>query len=280
MINQKTKFYVNISDYFNINRLQVINLPFWDSVVGEPRQQFCALLPLLTVGLFMTSLPQKHFLPISCCQLNASAPQTNGNTSQTKYLHFVHIQLPQQRHVAVNSGHLNSAPPCFPPRLQVQPPSSCLCSSKMLSSVTLRAQIASIIDVLSKAAVAEIAKVVEDGMVVLRLEMVQRDNEIEKLKSSIDVLHSELRSAQERVTLHPQDRGRDGELWHRKTQKHTVDLLTRILRWMVLYSKCGTEGRTCTNFKWLSLKQGRIYWVGLHVDRPTQTDGGPNNINE
>lgn len=86
----------------------------------------------------------------------------------------------------------------------------------MLSSVTLRAQIASIIDVLSKAAVAEIAKVVEDGMVVLRLEMVQRDNEIGKLKSSIDVLHSELRSAQERVTLHPQDHGRDGELWHRE----------------------------------------------------------------
>lgn len=82
----------------------------------------------------------------------------------------------------------------------------------MLSSGTLRAQIASIIDVLAKAAVAEIAKVVEDGMVVLRLEMVQRDSEIDKLKSSIDVLHSELRTAQQRTTVHPDERVRDGEL--------------------------------------------------------------------
>ncbi|XP_031726544.1 uncharacterized protein LOC116396220 [Anarrhichthys ocellatus] len=73
----------------------------------------------------------------------------------------------------------------------------------MLSSVALRAQIASIIDALSKAAVAEIAKVVEDGMVVLRLEMCQRENEIQKLKSNIEVLHSELRSLQESVTLRP-----------------------------------------------------------------------------
>ncbi len=80
----------------------------------------------------------------------------------------------------------------------------------MLSSVALRAQIASIIDALSKAAVAEIAKVVEDGVVVLRLEMCQRENEIKKLKSNIEVLHNELRSAQERLTLRPDDQGRDG----------------------------------------------------------------------
>ncbi|XP_054481115.1 zinc finger protein 236 [Anoplopoma fimbria] len=73
----------------------------------------------------------------------------------------------------------------------------------MLSSVSLRAQIASVIDALSKAAVAEISKVVEDGMVVLRLDMCQRENEIQKLKSNIEVLHSELRSLQERVTLQP-----------------------------------------------------------------------------
>ncbi|XP_059201151.1 sal-like protein 1 [Centropristis striata] len=82
----------------------------------------------------------------------------------------------------------------------------------MLSSVALRAQIASIIDVLSKAAVAEIAKVVEDGMVVLRLEMCQRETEIKKLKSNIEVLHNELRSLQERVTLRPDSHGRaDGQ---------------------------------------------------------------------
>ncbi|XP_078120244.1 uncharacterized protein LOC144526566 [Sander vitreus] len=79
----------------------------------------------------------------------------------------------------------------------------------MLSSVALRAQIASIIDALSKAAVAEIAKVVEDGVVELRLEMCQRENDIKKLKGNIEVLHDELRSLQERVTLRPDSHGRD-----------------------------------------------------------------------
>ncbi|XP_034039640.1 zinc finger and BTB domain-containing protein 41-like [Thalassophryne amazonica] len=65
----------------------------------------------------------------------------------------------------------------------------------MLSSAALRAQIASVIDALSKAAVAEIGKLVEDGMVVLRLEMCQRDCEIQKLKSNIEVLHTELRAS-------------------------------------------------------------------------------------
>lgn len=82
----------------------------------------------------------------------------------------------------------------------------------MLSSVALRAQIASIINALSKAAVAEIAKVVEDGMVVLRLEMCQRDNEIKKLKNNIEILHGELRSAQERVTAHTDSHGTGGKL--------------------------------------------------------------------
>uniref|UniRef100_A0A4W6BMC5 C2H2-type domain-containing protein n=1 Tax=Lates calcarifer TaxID=8187 RepID=A0A4W6BMC5_LATCA len=80
----------------------------------------------------------------------------------------------------------------------------------MLSSVALRAQIASVIDALSKAAVAEISKVVEDGMVVLRLEMCQRENEIKKLKSNIEVLHTELRAAQDRVTLRPDSHGAEG----------------------------------------------------------------------
>ncbi|XP_033181523.1 zinc finger protein 236-like [Mastacembelus armatus] len=75
----------------------------------------------------------------------------------------------------------------------------------MLSSVALRAQITSIIDALSKAAVAEIAKVVEDGMVVLRLEMCQRENEIKTLRSNVEFLHNELRAAQDKVTLRPED---------------------------------------------------------------------------
>uniref|UniRef100_UPI003AAD53E4 uncharacterized protein n=1 Tax=Centroberyx gerrardi TaxID=166262 RepID=UPI003AAD53E4 len=80
-------------------------------------------------------------------------------------------------------------------------------------SVALRAQIASIIDALSKAAVAEIGKVVEDGMVVLRLEMCQRENEIKSLKNNIEVLHNELRAAQgaqdRSVSLRLENHGRD-----------------------------------------------------------------------
>lgn len=82
----------------------------------------------------------------------------------------------------------------------------------MLGSVAVRAQISSIIDALSKAAVAEILKVFEDGMVVLRLEVCQRDSEIKKLKTNLEVLHSELRSVQERVSLQAGSRGRDGEI--------------------------------------------------------------------
>ena len=82
----------------------------------------------------------------------------------------------------------------------------------MLSGVALRAQIASVIDALSKAAAAEISKVVEDGMVVLRLEACQREDEIQKLKSSVEVLHSELRAARKAASLRPDDRrGGDGE---------------------------------------------------------------------
>ncbi|XP_038819406.1 zinc finger protein 112-like [Salvelinus namaycush] len=68
----------------------------------------------------------------------------------------------------------------------------------MLSSVSLRAQIASIIEVLSKAAVAEISKVVDDGIVVLRVEMCQRENEINVLKNNLQQLDSELRRARTR----------------------------------------------------------------------------------
>lgn len=83
----------------------------------------------------------------------------------------------------------------------------------MLSSVALRTRITSIIEALSKAAVAEISKVVEDDMVVLRLEVCQRENEIEKLKSNIEVLHTELRAAQDRaVTQRPESRGAEGEV--------------------------------------------------------------------
>ncbi|XP_037837765.1 zinc finger protein 865-like [Kryptolebias marmoratus] len=73
----------------------------------------------------------------------------------------------------------------------------------MLGGVALRSQIASVIDALAKAAVAELSKVVEEGVVVLRLEMCQREDEIKRLKSTVDVLHNELRAARYAVTLRP-----------------------------------------------------------------------------
>ncbi len=61
-------------------------------------------------------------------------------------------------------------------------------------------QVAAIMDVLAKAAVAEITKLVEDGTVVLRLEMCRRDSEIQELKRSLKLMEVELCKAQEAAT--------------------------------------------------------------------------------
>ncbi|XP_042353449.1 oocyte zinc finger protein XlCOF7.1-like [Plectropomus leopardus] len=61
-------------------------------------------------------------------------------------------------------------------------------------------QVAAIMDVLAKAAVAEITKLVEDGSVVLRLEMCRRDTEIQELKRSLKLMEAELSNAQEAAT--------------------------------------------------------------------------------
>ncbi|XP_044076701.1 zinc finger protein 397-like [Siniperca chuatsi] len=61
-------------------------------------------------------------------------------------------------------------------------------------------QVAAIMDVLAKAAVAEITKLVEDGTVVLRLEMCRRDSEIQELKRSLKLMEAELCKAQEAAT--------------------------------------------------------------------------------
>lgn len=61
-------------------------------------------------------------------------------------------------------------------------------------------QVAAIMDVLAKAAVAEITKLVEDGTVVLRLELRRRDSEIQELKRSLNAMEAELCKAQEAAT--------------------------------------------------------------------------------
>lgn len=58
-------------------------------------------------------------------------------------------------------------------------------------------QVAAIMDVLVKAAVAEITQLVENGTVVLRLEMCRRDSEIQGLKRSLKLMKTELCKAQE-----------------------------------------------------------------------------------
>ncbi|XP_053293883.1 zinc finger protein 536 [Pleuronectes platessa] len=80
----------------------------------------------------------------------------------------------------------------------------------MLSSVALRAQVASILEALSIAAAAEIAELVEDEVVLLRLETCQRDQEIEKLRGNIRLLHSELSAARGPGTRRAEPCGGDG----------------------------------------------------------------------
>ncbi|XP_076847413.1 uncharacterized protein LOC143493124 [Brachyhypopomus gauderio] len=63
----------------------------------------------------------------------------------------------------------------------------------MSNGFTLQKQIASIMDVLAKAAVAEISKVVDDGVVMLRLEICERENEIDTLKRNLQIVSNELR---------------------------------------------------------------------------------------
>lgn len=77
----------------------------------------------------------------------------------------------------------------------------------MLSSVALRARITGIVESLCRTAVTEISKVVEDGMMVLRLEMCHRENEIKKLKSDVEMLHGELRAGHERGATRLEEHG-------------------------------------------------------------------------
>lgn len=63
----------------------------------------------------------------------------------------------------------------------------------MSSGVALQKQIASIMDELAKAAVAEISKVVDDGVVMLRLEICEREHEIDSLKRNLQMVSEELR---------------------------------------------------------------------------------------
>ncbi|XP_041697223.1 zinc finger protein 436 [Coregonus clupeaformis] len=60
-----------------------------------------------------------------------------------------------------------------------------LFQENMTNCVTLQTKLSSVMDVLAKAAVAEISKMFDDGFAVLRLEMCRRENEIETLKRQL-----------------------------------------------------------------------------------------------
>ncbi|KAJ8409815.1 hypothetical protein AAFF_G00218740 [Aldrovandia affinis] len=67
----------------------------------------------------------------------------------------------------------------------------------MSNCVAFQTQLASIMEVLAKAAVAEISKLVEDGSVVLHLEVSRSHKEIDGLRRKLQQMESELRTARE-----------------------------------------------------------------------------------
>nr|XP_023646889.1 zinc finger protein with KRAB and SCAN domains 8-like [Paramormyrops kingsleyae] len=71
----------------------------------------------------------------------------------------------------------------------------------MTTSFTLQTRVASIMDVLVKAAVTEICKLVDDGSEMLRLEVCRRDSEIEVLNSKLSMMENELRTALKQSTF-------------------------------------------------------------------------------
>ncbi|XP_029581068.1 zinc finger protein 24 isoform X2 [Salmo trutta] len=66
-----------------------------------------------------------------------------------------------------------------------------LFQENITNCVTFQTKLTSVMDVLAKAAVAEISKMFDDGFTVLRLEMCRRENEIEALKRKLLFMENE-----------------------------------------------------------------------------------------
>lgn len=62
------------------------------------------------------------------------------------------------------------------------------------NTVNIQSRLASIMEVLSKTAVAEITKVFDDGFLVLRLEMCRKDAKIEALYKKLSALEGDILS--------------------------------------------------------------------------------------
>ncbi|XP_036411651.1 zinc finger protein 397 [Colossoma macropomum] len=65
------------------------------------------------------------------------------------------------------------------------------------NSVSFHSRLASVMATVAKTAVAEIGKLYDDGLVVLRLEVSRKDSEIEALKKKLETVENELRSVRE-----------------------------------------------------------------------------------
>ena len=65
------------------------------------------------------------------------------------------------------------------------------------NSVSFHSRLASVMATVAKSAVAEIGKLYDDGLVVLRLEVSRKDSEIEALKKKLETVENELRSVRE-----------------------------------------------------------------------------------
>ncbi|XP_077472171.1 uncharacterized protein LOC144086200 isoform X1 [Stigmatopora argus] len=107
----------------------------------------------------------------------------------------------------------------------------------MSSGAALHGQIGSIITALCNAAAAQITKVVEEGLVVLRLEVTQREHEIRRLRSSVEVLHGDLRAAhrtaarlrgaQQQQRQHPRDRAEIEETENHQSDFPNVEMVAK-----------------------------------------------------
>lgn len=65
------------------------------------------------------------------------------------------------------------------------------------SSVSFHSRLASVMAVVAQSAVAEISKLYDDGLLVLRLEVCRKDSEIEALKKKLERVENELRLVKE-----------------------------------------------------------------------------------
>lgn len=93
-----------------------------------------------------------------------------------------------------------------------------------VSNVDVQSRLASIMEVLSKTAVAEITKVFDDGLLLLRLEMCRKDAKIEALKRKVIALEDDLQSTRQMSDSAPLscDEVMDHERNHDEGKRYTA----------------------------------------------------------